>query len=54
MTSAGEVIKEINSLQKTAMDSGKKVNRTDLPQISFIITMFLAVVIFIIDWRMKV
>ena len=54
MSSAGEIIREINSLQKTAIDSGKKVNRTDLPQVFFIITMVLAVVIFIIDWRMKV
>ncbi len=53
-SSAKNIISEINSLQKTAIDAGKKVSRTDIPQAFFIATLFLAIVVFVIDWRMKV
>ena len=53
-SSSKEIISEINTLQKTAMDSGKKVNRRDVPQVLFIITLILALIVFIIDWRMKI
>jgi hypothetical protein len=52
--SASSIIDDIDNLQKTSINSNKKVNRTDMPQVLFSLVLIFSIMIFIIDWRMKI
>ena len=51
---SSNIIREIDSLEKTRLENTMSITKTDMPEILFIITLVLSMIVLIIDWRLKV